>query len=69
MNDIPAYIRKCVPKSLRPCNCAAYNYPHRLGSGDCRAERICQHDNDLDEGRCPVCDALDRADEIHDGRY
>ena len=67
MNSILAAIRKYTPRP--PCTCSSYAFPHRLGSGDCRADRICQHDNDLDEGRCPVCDALDRADEIHDGRY
>lgn len=64
MLDILKYVRKYTPFD-KPCTCSQYPFPHRLGSGYCRADRICQHDQDLDEGRCEICD---RADEIHDGR-
>lgn len=67
MNSILAAIRKYAPLD-RPCTCDAYAFPHRRGSGECWADRICQHDYDLREGRCPVCDSLERADEIHDTR-
>lgn len=67
MPGILASIRKYAPLD-RPCTCDAYPFPHRRGSGDCWADRVCQHDYDLREGRCPLCDYYERSDEIHDGR-